>query len=217
MSTLRIVFECEDTPNNRRLAVRLFDNVIGRRGELPVTRSLEDPWEMGKVIDCIDVTTMSVDPPTANPTDAPTPAPNRVPVGEWVATACGCVFRESRPAGFTIDPAQPRACGRHNADHIASLFPSPQNMAMVAVTYHDTQEDAINAPRPQASEDAVGFAAELQTDRRIRPFLSARGYIHGQPVVVGRDTPGTWAYFRVWRDPAAPGGWTGEPTGRAAV
>lgn len=30
MTTLRIVFECDDTPNNRRPAALLFDNVRER-------------------------------------------------------------------------------------------------------------------------------------------------------------------------------------------
>ncbi len=59
-----------------------------------------------------------------------------VDVGEWVAAACGCVWRESRPAGFKLNPAMPRVCTRHTADHPASLCPSPQGMATVAVTYH---------------------------------------------------------------------------------
>ncbi len=57
--------------------------------------------------------------------------------GEWVKAACGCIWRESRPTGSIPDADQPRACGLHRADHPASLYPSPQGMAMVPVTYHD--------------------------------------------------------------------------------
>lgn len=72
----------------------------------------------------------------------------RVTVGPWVRTACGCVWRESRPDGFRIDPTEPRACGTHRATDPASLTPSPQGMAVVPVTYHDTDTAALNAPVP---------------------------------------------------------------------
>lgn len=62
-------------------------------------------------------------------------------LGEWVQAACGCVWRESRPTGCRIDPAEPRACVTHSADHPASLYPSPQGMAMVPVTYHRHRPD----------------------------------------------------------------------------
>lgn len=57
-------------------------------------------------------------------------------LGPWVKAACGCVWHELRPEGTRLDPDEPRACGRHRADHPASLYPSPQGMAMVDVTYH---------------------------------------------------------------------------------
>lgn len=62
-------------------------------------------------------------------------------LGEWVRADCGCVWRESRPAGVQIDPAELRACAVHTADHPASVRPSPQGMAMVPVTYHDRQPE----------------------------------------------------------------------------
>jgi hypothetical protein len=332
MTLMRIVLECEDTPRNRQLADRLFDNVRGRIANpdyadgLPVTRSLDHPDEMSKVIDTIPVTGMHIADTSANPTDAPTIAdlttavtktmnrltecanlphdwdsygastpttvaintarqvlaairataaidpgmrhlnttptppggiqfewhvngwsveieidpagridtwaydhngntfayppddtptpPGRVPVGPWMRMGCGCLVKESRPDGFTIDPQQPRVCGRHLSGHPASLYPSPQGMAMVPVSYHDTEDDAKAAPLPRADEDAVGFAAELTADARIRAHLAAYGYTPGLFVVVGRHTPADWAHFRVWRDPAAPGGWAGKLTGK---
>jgi len=57
-------------------------------------------------------------------------------LGEWVEGACGCIWREHRPPGLTIDPAEPRVCSAHLADHPASVRLSPQGMAMVPVTYH---------------------------------------------------------------------------------
>jgi hypothetical protein len=61
-----------------------------------------------------------------------------VPVGPWVRAECGCVWRESRPAGLKLDPDAPRVCATHLADHPKSLGASSQGMAMVAVVYHQT-------------------------------------------------------------------------------
>lgn len=70
---MRIVFECDDTPENRRSAQRLFDN-IEERGNLPVTRSLGGPpddngafdegavYEMQKVNTEIWVFSMRIEP-----------------------------------------------------------------------------------------------------------------------------------------------------------
>lgn len=60
----------------------------------------------------------------------------RIEVGRWASGACGCIWVESRPAGFKMDPAAARVCSMHR--HTAcpeSLYPSPQGMAMALVTY----------------------------------------------------------------------------------
>lgn len=84
-----------------------------------------DPFEHGDGEPCTD------------PWCADKAEPIKVAVGPWVKAACGCVWSESRPDGFLINPADPRACVVHRADHPASVSPSPQGMAMVPVTYHD--------------------------------------------------------------------------------
>lgn len=45
---MRIEIEFDETPDNRRRALRFIDHLI-ERGNLPVTRSLTHPYEMGKV------------------------------------------------------------------------------------------------------------------------------------------------------------------------
>jgi hypothetical protein len=71
-------------------------------------------------------------------------AVTRIEVGPWVQAACGCTWRESRPDSFLVDPAEPRACAVHAADHPASVRPSPQGMAMVPVTYHYEKPEELS-------------------------------------------------------------------------
>ncbi len=110
-------------------------------------------------------------------------------VGEWVAAACGCIWRESRPSGMLIDPDAPRACGTHYADHPASVRPSPQGMAMVPVTYHETQDDVFRCscdpadlfdppdPRPRAVQGCAAHRAR----RAAQLFIERDGLPEGEP------------------------------------
>lgn len=73
------------------------------------------------------------------------------------------------------------------------------------------------SPAEQAeaqAEDAFAFAKALD-DPAVRLQLAHDGYTSGAAVVIGRDTSGWegstgFPRFRVWRDPAVPGGWTGR-------
>ncbi len=58
-------------------------------------------------------------------------------VGEWVQSACGCVWRESRPEGLMIDTNQPRACDKHGPNHPEAAGTSPQGLGLFPVTYHE--------------------------------------------------------------------------------
>lgn len=66
---------------------------------------------------------------------------------------------------------------------------------------------------PADAEDAWAFAHAM-SDQRVRVHLAGRGFTSGAQVLVGRDRqvggPTTENMFRVWRDPAVPGGWDGE-------
>lgn len=63
VTLMKIVIICEDTRSNRISAERLFVN-IKERGNLPITRSLDDAYEMGKVSREIDVAAMYIEPET---------------------------------------------------------------------------------------------------------------------------------------------------------
>ena len=52
-----------------------------------------------------------------------------------VIGGCHCWWVESVPAGVVTDPDAPRVCSLHRASHSASMYPSPQGMAMVNVVY----------------------------------------------------------------------------------
>jgi hypothetical protein len=66
-----------------------------------------------------------------------------------------------------------------------------------------------------ASHDELASAFEFAkalARPEVRAEIAKRGYVSGRTVVVGRDTRVHHdAVFRVWRDDAVPGGWTGEP------
>lgn len=63
-----------------------------------------------------------------------------------VIGGCHCWWVESVPAGVVTDPEAPRVCSQHRSSHSASVYPSPQGMAMVRVTYV-TEEALVQAAR----------------------------------------------------------------------
>lgn len=65
----------------------------------------------------------------------------------------------------------------------------------------------------QAADAMFAFGRALR-DAAVRVHMARRGYVSGQTIIVGRDTPrdpATGPVFRVWPDPDVPGGWDGQP------
>jgi hypothetical protein len=107
---MRIVFECDDTPENRRSASRLFDNVM-ERGNLPVTRSLGgkpdengqfgeggDVYEMQKVNSEINVFTMRIEQRDQRVHDADRTVSSLADLVMLAASAMGSVMDSARPS-----------------------------------------------------------------------------------------------------------------------